>query len=53
MNQLYALFQTTGLFYVTPGIVVMWIIGLTLIYLAIAKSYEPLLLLPIGFGIIL
>ncbi len=31
----------------------MWIIGLTLIYLAIARSYEPLLLLPIGFGIIL
>jgi len=32
---------------------VMWIIGLMLIYLAIAKEYEPLLLLPIGFGIIL
>ena len=53
MSALYSLFQTTGLFYVTPGIVVMWIIGLTLIYLAIGKSYEPLLLLPIGFGIIL
>lgn len=53
MSALCTLFQTTGLFYVTPGIVVMWVIGLILIYLAIAKSYEPLLLLPIGFGIIL
>jgi oxaloacetate decarboxylase beta subunit len=28
-------------------------VGLTLIYLAITKKYEPLLLLPIGFGAIL
>jgi sodium ion-translocating decarboxylase beta subunit len=32
---------------------VMLVIGLALIYLAIAKRYEPLLLLPIGFGTIL
>jgi oxaloacetate decarboxylase beta subunit len=31
----------------------MWVIGFILIYLAISKEYEPLLLLPIGFGIIL
>ena len=47
------LFKTTGFFYITPGMIVMWIIGLILIYLAISKEYEPLLLLPIGFGIIL
>jgi len=47
------LFKTTGFFYITPGMIVMWIIGLVLIYLAISKQYEPLLLLPIGFGIIL
>ncbi len=47
------LFKTTGFFCLTPGMVVMWIIGLTLIYLAVSKEYEPLLLLPIGFGIIL
>ncbi|SLM29425.1 Glutaconyl-CoA decarboxylase subunit beta [Desulfamplus magnetovallimortis] len=47
------LFQTTGLFHLTPGMVIMWLIGLTLIYLAVKKEYEPLLLLPIGFGIIL
>ena len=33
--------------------VVMMIVGGILIYLAIAKDYEPLLLLPIGFGAIL
>ncbi len=49
----FAIFKTTGFLYVTPGIVIMWIIGLILIYLAIAKEYEPLLLLPIGFGILL
>jgi oxaloacetate decarboxylase beta subunit len=32
---------------------VMIIIGLVLIYLAIAKEFEPVLLLPIGFGCIL
>ena len=32
---------------------VMWLIGLTLIYLAVTRQYEPLLLLPIGFGIVL
>jgi len=30
---------------------VMLLIGCILIYLAIKKEYEPLLLLPIGFGI--
>ena len=32
---------------------VMWLIGGTLIYLAIARDMEPSLLLPIGFGAIL
>jgi sodium ion-translocating decarboxylase beta subunit len=35
------------------GNIVMMIAGGTLIYLAIAKDYEPVLLLPIGFGTIL
>lgn len=33
--------------------VLMWVIGATLIYLAIGKDFEPALLLPIGFGAIL
>ena len=32
---------------------IMYAIGITLIYLAIEKDYEPTLLLPIGFGAIL
>lgn len=35
------------------GNIVMILVGLFFIYLAIAKDYEPLLLVPIGFGIIL
>jgi len=35
------------------GNIVMFIIGIVLIYLAIAKDYEPMLLLPMGFGAIL
>ncbi|MBQ9082951.1 MAG: sodium ion-translocating decarboxylase subunit beta, partial [Clostridia bacterium] len=37
----------------TPGQVVMWIIGGVLIYLAIKKDMEPTLLLPMGFGAII
>jgi len=39
--------------YITIPMVIMWIIGGTLIYLAIAKQMEPTLLLPMGFGAIL
>ena len=35
------------------GRVIMTLVALVLIYLAIAKEYEPLLLLPIGFGALL
>jgi sodium ion-translocating decarboxylase beta subunit len=35
------------------GNAVMVVVGLVLIYLAVAKEYEPVLLLPIGFGCIL
>ena len=37
----------------TWQMVVMWVIGGLLIYLAIAKEMEPTLLLPMGFGAIL
>lgn len=36
-----------------PRIIVMWVISGVLIYLAISKGYEPLLLIPIGMGILL
>jgi len=37
----------------TPGHVIMILVGLVFIYLAIAKEYEPMLLIPIGFGILI
>ena len=43
----------SGPMHLTWQMVVMIIIGGILIYLAIAKEYEPMLLLPIGFGAIL
>lgn len=36
-----------------PGTLLMFAGGGVLIYLAIAKKYEPMLLLPIGFGVLL
>ena len=38
---------------ITGPMVVMWLIGGLLIWLAIKKDYEPALLLPMGFGAIL
>ena len=42
-----------GTLFVEPGRLVMMSVGGALIYLAIAKEYEPVLLLPIGFSCIL
>ena len=36
----------------TMGHIIMILIGLAFIYLAIAREYEPMLLVPIGFGIL-
>ncbi|MDL1978469.1 MAG: sodium ion-translocating decarboxylase subunit beta [Deltaproteobacteria bacterium] len=47
------LYTQTGLFSLNYKIAIMWGIGLLFVYLAVAKKYEPLLLLPIGFGIFL
>ncbi len=46
-------FLVTGILSVTWKQVIMYLIGIALIYLAIKKEYEPSLLLPIGFGAIL
>lgn len=45
-------FKTTGFYLMTPGNFAMIVIGITFISLAVIKHYEPLLLLPIGFGMI-
>ena len=43
----------TGFLHIQIGHVIMWVIAFTFIYLAIKKGFEPLLLLPIGFGILI
>ena len=53
MNNLFELINMSGFLYMTPQMLVMWVIAGVLFYLAIAKQFEPLLLLPIGFGILL
>ncbi|PLX35458.1 MAG: sodium ion-translocating decarboxylase subunit beta [Hyphomicrobiales bacterium] len=52
-NLLLKIWQTTGLAGFGLGQSIMVLVGAVLIYLAIARKFEPLLLLPIGFGAIL
>ena len=52
MNQIFSYF-TEGFLSLSWQNFVMYGIGALLIYLAIKKKYEPMLLLPIGFGAIL
>ncbi len=53
MDVLTSLIQTSGFANLTYGNLVMFLLGGLLIYLAITKNFEPLLLIPIGFGAIL
>ncbi|HIM54245.1 MAG TPA: sodium ion-translocating decarboxylase subunit beta [Gammaproteobacteria bacterium] len=53
MEQLNLLWSNTGLNQMVWGQGLMLLIGMLLLYLAIVKNFEPLLLLPIGFGAIL
>ncbi|HRU68385.1 MAG TPA: sodium ion-translocating decarboxylase subunit beta [Bacteroidia bacterium] len=46
-------FGYTAFANITWGNVIMIVVGLIFIYLAITKEYEPLLLIPIGFGMII
>ncbi|SCA25519.1 oxaloacetate decarboxylase subunit beta [Klebsiella quasipneumoniae] len=50
MESLNALIQGMGLMHLGFGQAVMLLVSLLLLWLAIAKKFEPLLLLPIGFG---
>ena len=53
MANLKILWLNTGLYQMDWGQGLMLIVGIVLIYLAIVKKFEPLLLLPIGFGALL
>ncbi len=52
-NAFQEFWNATGVMNFTIGQLVMILVGLVMIYLAIAKKYEPLLLFTIGFGAIL
>jgi carboxybiotin decarboxylase len=53
MDNLLSLWHSTGLYNITGGQALMMLVGFLLLFLAIEKGFEPLLLLPIGFGAIL
>ena len=53
MDSLTKLWLSTGLANFELGQVIMMLVGCGLLYLAIARNFEPLLLLPMGFGSIL
>jgi len=53
MDTVLKIYQQSGFANLSWGNWVMFAIGGILIYLAIVKKYEPLLLIPIGFGTIL
>ncbi|MEM3737617.1 MAG: sodium ion-translocating decarboxylase subunit beta [Candidatus Bathyarchaeia archaeon] len=50
LEEILAFLTTTGYANLTVGHVIMIAFALALIYLGVAKKYEPLLLVPIGFG---
>ena len=53
LQSLLDLLLDTGFFYVDWRMLVMWAVVLVLLYLAVFRNYEPLLLVPIAFGALL
>ncbi|MDX8341122.1 sodium ion-translocating decarboxylase subunit beta [Draconibacterium sp. IB214405] len=53
MEILSELFNMTALGDITYQTLIMWAIAFVLLYLGIKKGYEPLLLVPIAFGVLL
>lgn len=50
LQDLLSFFETTGFQAITWQMLVMWAVAIVLLYLAVAKGFEPLLLVPIAFG---
>ncbi len=53
MEWLIGFFEASGIAHLAWGNLLMIVVGCVFVYLAIARGFEPLLLVPIGFGIIL
>ena len=52
-NNLADFWTYTGFYNATPQHIIMLLVGIGFIYLAVAKEFEPMLLIPIGFGILI
>ena len=53
MDNLISLWASSGIAQVAGGQAIMMLVGFVLLYLAISRGFEPLLLVPIGFGTVL
>ena len=53
VNTIDNLIHQTAFFNLTVGNYIMIVVALFFLYLAIAKGFEPLLLVPIAFGMLL
>jgi sodium ion-translocating decarboxylase beta subunit len=53
MREISELWSTSGIAQLEAGQLIMMVIALFLLFLAIKKGFEPLLLVPIGFGTLL
>lgn len=53
MDEIIKLLSQSGFAHMSWGNWVMYAVSATLVYLAVKKEYEPLLLIPIAFGIVL
>ena len=53
MENLISLWASSGIAQIIGGQAIMMLVGFVLLYLAISRGFEPLLLVPIGFGTIL
>ena len=53
MDKFSVLWDSTALAHFEGGQLIMMAVGFVLLYLAIVKKFEPLLLIPIGFGALL
>ena len=53
MEKLLILWESTSIPHFEVGQIIMMLVGFGLLYLAIVRKFEPLLLLPIGFGALL
>lgn len=53
MENFIRLWQDSGIYHLESGQFIMLLVGFSLLFLAIRKGFEPLLLVPIGFGCVL